>query len=92
MIVVTHEMGFAREVGDALVFMDDGLVVEAGQAARGAGQPAARPHQGVPVQGAVMTATTEYAVTDPATGEAVRTYPTASDADIEAALTAASTA
>ncbi|MFL6241253.1 MAG: amino acid ABC transporter ATP-binding protein [Actinomycetes bacterium] len=30
MIVVTHEMGFAREVGDRLVFMDLGLVVEAG--------------------------------------------------------------
>lgn len=30
MIVVTHEMGFAREVGDALVFMDDGVVVETG--------------------------------------------------------------
>ncbi|UXY24665.1 amino acid ABC transporter ATP-binding protein [Streptomyces cynarae] len=30
MIVVTHEMGFAREVGDSLVFMDDGVVVEAG--------------------------------------------------------------
>ena len=30
MIVVTHEMGFAREVGDSLVFMDGGLVVEAG--------------------------------------------------------------
>jgi polar amino acid transport system ATP-binding protein len=30
MIVVTHEMGFAREVGDNLVFMDDGLVVETG--------------------------------------------------------------
>ncbi len=30
MIVVTHEMGFAREVGDALVFMDDGAVVETG--------------------------------------------------------------
>jgi polar amino acid transport system ATP-binding protein len=30
MIVVTHEMGFAREVGDSLVFMDDGLVVEVG--------------------------------------------------------------
>ncbi len=30
MVVVTHEMGFAREVGDALVFMDDGMVVEAG--------------------------------------------------------------
>ena len=30
MIVVTHEMGFAREVGDALVFMDGGAVVESG--------------------------------------------------------------
>ncbi len=30
MIVVTHEMGFAREVGDSLVFMDDGIVVERG--------------------------------------------------------------
>jgi polar amino acid transport system ATP-binding protein len=30
MIVVTHEIGFAREVGDQLVFMDDGVVVEAG--------------------------------------------------------------
>ena len=30
MVVVTHEMGFAREVGDVLVFMDDGVVVEAG--------------------------------------------------------------
>jgi polar amino acid transport system ATP-binding protein len=30
MVVVTHEMGFAREVGDALVFMDGGVVVEAG--------------------------------------------------------------
>ena len=30
MVVVTHEMGFAREVGDSLVFMDDGVVVEQG--------------------------------------------------------------
>jgi polar amino acid transport system ATP-binding protein len=30
MIVVTHEMGFAREVGDELVFMDGGVVVERG--------------------------------------------------------------
>ncbi|MGK5740050.1 amino acid ABC transporter ATP-binding protein [Micromonospora sp. URMC 103] len=30
MVVVTHEMGFAREVGDHLVFMDDGLIVEQG--------------------------------------------------------------
>jgi polar amino acid transport system ATP-binding protein len=30
MIVVTHEMGFAREVGDTLVFMDGGIIVEMG--------------------------------------------------------------
>jgi polar amino acid transport system ATP-binding protein len=30
MVVVTHEIGFAREVGDSLVFMDAGVVVEAG--------------------------------------------------------------
>ncbi|MCO6007685.1 amino acid ABC transporter ATP-binding protein [Actinoallomurus purpureus] len=30
MVVVTHEMGFAREVGDSLVFMDEGVVVEEG--------------------------------------------------------------
>ena len=30
MVVVTHEMGFAREVGAQLVFMDDGVVVEQG--------------------------------------------------------------
>ncbi|AHN23149.1 amino acid ABC transporter ATP-binding protein [Lysinibacillus sphaericus] len=30
MIVVTHEMGFAREVGDRVVFMDGGFIVEEG--------------------------------------------------------------
>jgi len=30
MIVVTHEMGFAREAADKLVFMDAGVIVEAG--------------------------------------------------------------
>lgn len=30
MIVVTHEMGFAREVADRIIFMDDGMIVEAG--------------------------------------------------------------
>jgi polar amino acid transport system ATP-binding protein len=34
MIVVTHEMGFAREVADRVVFMDDGVVVEAGAPAQ----------------------------------------------------------
>lgn len=31
MVVVTHEMGFAREVADQLVFMDGGVVVESGE-------------------------------------------------------------
>lgn len=31
MIVVTHEMGFAREVGDRVVFMDGGQIVESGR-------------------------------------------------------------
>ncbi len=31
MVVVTHEMGFAREVADQLVFMDEGVVVESGE-------------------------------------------------------------
>jgi ABC-type polar amino acid transport system ATPase subunit len=30
MVVVTHEMGFAREVGSRLVFMDEGIIVEEG--------------------------------------------------------------
>ena len=51
MIVVTHEIGFAREVGDKLIFMDDGVVVEAGNPARDHRQPAARADQGVPQQG-----------------------------------------
>jgi polar amino acid transport system ATP-binding protein len=33
MLVVTHEMQFAREVGDHLVFMDEGVIVEQGKPA-----------------------------------------------------------
>ena len=39
MVVVTHEMGFAREVADTVVFMDDGLVVESGPPASVLGEP-----------------------------------------------------
>ena len=34
MIVVSHEMGFAREVADRVVMMDDGVIVEEGTAGR----------------------------------------------------------
>ena len=30
MVVVTHEMGFAREVGHRVLFMDDGIILEQG--------------------------------------------------------------
>ena len=30
MVIVTHEMGFAKEVGDKIVFMDGGYIVEEG--------------------------------------------------------------
>ncbi|HSX68081.1 amino acid ABC transporter ATP-binding protein [Nocardioides sp.] len=39
MMVVTHEMGFAREVGDKLVFMDGGVIVEEGDPHEVLGNP-----------------------------------------------------
>lgn len=39
MVVVTHEMGFAREVGDRVIFMDEGLIVEEGQPEQVFGAP-----------------------------------------------------
>jgi polar amino acid transport system ATP-binding protein len=39
MIVVTHELGFAREVADRVVFMDQGAIVESGTAAEVLGSP-----------------------------------------------------
>ncbi len=34
MIIVTHELGFARDVADRVVFMDDGVIVEQGPPAQ----------------------------------------------------------
>ena len=39
MIVVTHEMGFAREVGNRILFMDEGKIVEQGTPAEVFGNP-----------------------------------------------------
>ncbi|MEU3738153.1 MULTISPECIES: amino acid ABC transporter ATP-binding protein [unclassified Streptomyces] len=39
MLVVTHEMSFAREVADRVVFMDDGVIVEEGTPERVVGDP-----------------------------------------------------
>ena len=39
MIIVTHEIGFAREVADRVLFMRDGLIVEEGPARQVIEQP-----------------------------------------------------
>ncbi|MFS0673998.1 amino acid ABC transporter ATP-binding protein [Ornithinibacillus sp. 179-J 7C1 HS] len=39
MVVVTHEMGFAREMGDRVLFMDGGIIVEEGSPSEVFGQP-----------------------------------------------------
>jgi len=39
MVVVTHEMGFAREVGDRVLFMDEGVVMEENTPAELFGNP-----------------------------------------------------
>jgi glutamine transport system ATP-binding protein len=39
MVVVTHEMGFAREVGDRVIFMDEGVIMEEGTPAELFGNP-----------------------------------------------------
>ena len=40
MIIVTHEMGFARDVADRVVFMDGGAIVEQGAPETVLGNPA----------------------------------------------------
>ena len=49
MIVVTHEMGFAREVADRVVFMADGTIVEVGTPEHFFDRPAGGPHEAVPL-------------------------------------------
>ena len=51
MIVVTHEMAFAREVADRVIFMDGGVIVEEGAPRPGHRRPAARSDPDVPQAG-----------------------------------------
>ena len=39
MVIVTHEMGFAKEVADRVIFMDEGRIVEEGEPAKLFGSP-----------------------------------------------------
>ena len=49
MVVVTHEMGFAREVGDRVIFMDEGVIVEEGVPAQVLGAPQGRADPALPL-------------------------------------------
>ena len=48
MLVVTHEMGFARQVANRIVFMDEGQIVEAERSRRVLRASATRAHKAVP--------------------------------------------
>ena len=48
MIVITHEMHFAREAADRVVFMDEGQIVEQGPPESCSERPAGRAHAAVP--------------------------------------------
>ena len=50
MIVVTHEMGFARKAADRVVFMADGQIVEEATPEEFFTNPQSRPRQGLPRQ------------------------------------------
>ncbi len=52
MIVVTHEMGFARKAADRVVFMADGQIVEDATPEEFFTNPKSRPRQGLPLQAA----------------------------------------
>ena len=48
MLCVTHEMGFARQVANRVVFMDAGQIVEVNEPKEFFAHPTARAHQAVP--------------------------------------------
>ena len=50
MIVVSHEMGFAREVADRVVMMDDGMIIEEGPPEQFFEGPQARADAGLPLE------------------------------------------
>ena len=49
MIIVTHEMAFARDVADQVIFMDGGVIVEQGPAPSGHRAPLSGAHPAVPL-------------------------------------------
>ena len=61
MLCVTHEMGFARQVADRVVFMDAGEIVEVNTPGRVLRRPAARAHAAIPRPDPELTAAARVA-------------------------------
>ena len=55
MICVTHEMGFARQVANRVIFMDQGQIIEQNEPEEFFSNPAARAHQAVPQPDPALT-------------------------------------
>ena len=55
MLCVTHEMGFARQVANRVIFMDQGQIVEMNEPDRVLQEPAARAHQALPQPDPALT-------------------------------------
>ena len=58
MICVTHEMGFARQVANRVIFMDQGQIIEQNEPEEFFSQSAARAHQAVPQPDPALTGAT----------------------------------
>ena len=57
MVVVSHEMGFAREVADRVIFMDEGVIVEEGKPSEMFDTPQTRAIACLPAQSVMMRKT-----------------------------------
>ena len=67
MLVVTHEMGFARKAGDRVLFMADGEIVEDAAPEEFFTNPTSQPGEGLPEQDPdALTDPTQRRGTDPA--------------------------
>ena len=100
LIIVTHEMGFARDVADTVVFMDQGRIVEQGHAAGHFHQPTRRSHPELllqsdrtgfqhlrtpmPIRSALRTV--RNGVPGPAPGAQTRRFPPSSSSGLSPAL------
>ena len=64
MLCVTHEMGFARQVANRVIFMDQGQIVEQNEPEEFFSNPAARAHQALPQPDPALSCGVRHSLTD----------------------------